>query len=88
MLSVIQAQQLHSYSAAYCQRSTQQTPASSKPLHLHAEPAASNVLCAKMALGLACTVQVTVLSIMPLCLSPGGHQSAHFRIICPYPPCD
>ena len=43
----MKTQQLHTYSAAYCQHSTQIAPASSKPLHLHAEALASNMLCLK-----------------------------------------
>ena len=49
MVLVIQAQQLHSYSTAYCQRSCSArcTPASTQPLHLHAQAAASNMLCSR-----------------------------------------
>ena len=68
MLSIIQAQQLHSYSAAYCQRSIQCTPASSEPLHLHAESAASSMIRG-IALGLSCTMQVNHAVVMLLCLS-------------------
>ena len=45
MLSVIHAQQLHSYPAPYCQCSTERTPASSNPLHLQSESAASCIVC-------------------------------------------